>query len=599
MINILLYSILFIEILFAISCAITYQGKVNDQTAVKRQIVISIAFSLEGFAYIAMLLTSSEVLSYFLYAISWYSGVVLLANLFLMSAYSMNYDSYFVKYIISVIYYLGIVIYFVDTFISKGVLVHESVGVSYLSYTTLQIIMHSLYYAVFIASLAFMFANFTIRPRKKRDRYLLTLWVLTFSFVLVGVLFEFFELLLSSYNIPFVLLTCIGTILLLPKLLKYHRDIDMREDDYSEYLKNDVTDIVLICDDEYNIRFINKRAVIIGQVIKEEFKDRKLLDVFRFSPDVENLLYDDTQVGKFTIYGKYAPLDKNISLDIMTSCDKFGELFSSVIVVKGLEDDEEIILPEELTETSKEVTVSLDHPEEYTIANGARVLIFIENSIRLNVFEKLLQPYSLTVSRVSNLQMAYKEIIDNTFDIIFVDQNLSKISPFEFTKKIRSLDDNYYKVVPICLCTDIPMDDQYMEFLEAGFTDFINKPISADDLNLVLTRWLWKRYTKENKSTQNNIIYFESDTSELRELLNDCNMFYEKKDNLLLAGCLRAIRQQCVMLNLAEFEYDARALYKSVILGDTVFFEKQYNSFQTGFLKAIDTMSFKTNNYIE
>lgn len=593
MFNILLYSILFIEILFAISCAITFQGKVNDNFAVRRQIIISIAFSLQGFAYITMLLSSSEVLSYFLYAVSWYSGVVLLANFVAMSAYSMNYRSGFVKYIISVIYYLGITIYFVDTFISKGVLVHENIGVSYLSFTTLQVIMHALYYAIFIAAMALIFSNFTIQPRKRRDRYLLTLWVATFSFVLIGVLFEFVELLFNIYNIPFVLLTCIGTILFMPKLLTYHRSIIMREEDYAQYLKNDIVDIVLICDDEYNVKYLNKRAIIAGQVIKEDFRGRKLSDIFLISPDVENSLYDNSRSNKISIPAVYSPLDRRINIEILPSYDKFGELFSSVITIRGMENEEADTAPVEHKEADTSQTASA-YPEEYTIANGARVLIINENSIRLNVFEKMLQPYSLTVNRAVNVQIAYKEIVDNTYDIIFVDQNISKISPFDFVKRIRSLDDNYYKMVPICYCTDIPMDEQFKEFMDAGFSDHLLKPISAKQLNLVLTRWLWKRYTKEYVGNP-DLISPDSDTKELRLLLQDCNMYYEKKDNLLLANCLRAVRQQCVILNLPEYEYDARALYKSVILGDLVFFEKQYNNFQSGFIKAVDSINFNNS----
>ena len=200
MINIFLYSILFIEILLAISMAITFRYKVKDSYAISRQIIISVAFSVQGFAYITMLLSSSEVFSYFLYAISWYAGVVLLANLISMAAYSMNYSSDFVKYSISVIYYLGLIIYFVDTFFSGGKLNHVGVGISNPSYSTIQIILHALFYAVFIASMAIIFSNFSIQQRINRERYLLTLWAITFSFTLVGVMFEFVELLFNLYR---------------------------------------------------------------------------------------------------------------------------------------------------------------------------------------------------------------------------------------------------------------------------------------------------------------------------------------------------------------------------------------------------------------
>lgn len=591
MINIILYSILFIEILLAISCAITFQGKVNDSYAVSRQYVISIAFSLQGFAYIAMLLSSSDVLSYFLYAISWYSGVVLLANFVTMAAYSMNYKSEFTKYIVSVIYYLGIIIYFVDTFVSKGTLVHENIGISYPSFTTMQIIMHALYYAIFIASMAMFFSNFSIQPRKKRDRYLLSLWVLTFSFVLIGVLFEFVELLFNIFNIPFVLLTCICSILLMPKLLIYHRSIVMSEDDYSDYLKSDTSDMVLVCDDEYNVKYMNKRSFIIGQVIKDNFLNRNLSDIFLISSENENLLYDGEKSNRISMPVIYSPLNKRLNIEIIPFYDKFNELFSAVVTISGLENSDMDVVPHEIEIKADEQTIEEEHLDDYSIANGARVLIVNENSIRINVFEKMLQPYLLTVNRAINVQMAFREIVDNTYDIIFVDQNISRISPYDFVKKIRSLEDDYYKMVPICYCTDIPMDEQYKEFFEAGFTDFLQKPLSAKQLNLVLTRWLWKRYNKEYIGNP-DLISPDSDTKELRLLLQDCNMYYEKNNKLLLANCLRAIRQQCVILNLPEYEYDARALYKSVILDDLVFFEKQYNFFQSKFLSAVESIDF-------
>lgn len=594
MTNILLYSILFIEILLAISYAINFQSKVNDTFAAYRQIIISVAFSLQGFSYIAMLLSSSDVLSYFLYAISWYSGVVLYANFITMAAYSMNYKSDFVKYAVSVIYYLGFFIYVVDTFISKGVLVYNSTGVSYPTFSTFQVILHALFYAVFIAAMAIIFSHFTIQTRKKRETYLLSLWVLTFSFTLIGVMFEFVELIFNTLNYPFALLVCIGTILCMPKLLTYHRSIILRRDDYSEYLSSDNIDIVLVCDDEFRVKFLNKRAVIAGQVIKEDFLGRRLPDIYLMTPQIENTLYNISGKDIISVPAVYSPLDRNITLEIHPFYDKFNELLSTVITVYGLENQEASTAPIEKDKVANNVAAPEIQSNDFSIAAGAHVLIVNENSIRLNVFEKMMQPYSVVVTRAINVQLAYREITDNTYDMIFIDQNISKITPYDFVRKIRALDDDYYRLVPICYCTDTPIDDQYKEFIEAGFSDYLIKPISAKHLNNVLSRWLWRRYAKEYIGNP-ELISPDSDTKELRLLLEDCNMYYEKKNSLLLANCLRAIRQQCVLLNLSDFEYEASKLYKAVILDDLVYFEKHYNSFQSEFIKVADSMELNMN----
>lgn len=588
MLNILIYSILFIEILLAIYIAINFQDKVKDSFAVSRQTIISLAFSVEGFSYIGMLFCSSEVLRYFLYTISWYAGIVLLANFVTMAAYSINYNSDTVKYSISIIYYLGLIIYFVDTYIGKGKLLLGPVGIVYPTFTMIQIILHTLLCAVFIASLAMIYSNYSIKQSIKREQYLLLLWGVTFSFIIVGGLFEFVELLFYRVNIPFVLLICIGTILLMPKLMIYHRSITFVEEDYDDYLKSDNANIVFVCDDEYNIRFMNKRAVIAGQVIKENFRGRNISDIYLIAPEIENSLYDNIYTDVLRIPAVYSPLDRNITLEIRPYYDKFKEIFASVVTVYGMENVEANTVPIDKKENSK-ISSTTESNDAYNILSNSRVLIINENSIRLNVFEKMLQPYNLKVNRSTNVQTAYREIVDNTYDIIFVDQNISGITPFDFVKKIRALNDNYYSMVPICLCADKQLDDQYKTFFDAGFSDYLVKPISAKQLNLVLTRWLWKRYEKE-QIDDSKLISIDSDTRELRMLLEDCNFYYDKKNNLLLTNCLRAIRQQCVLLNLDEYEHFARRLYKSVILDDLVFFEKNYNDFQSRFLKALDNI---------
>ncbi len=581
MLRILIYGALFIEMLVVVSQAISFQVRVKDKHAINRQIIIGGAFSLQCMSSIAMLLTGNDTVRYLLYAACWYAGVVLLANLVNMSAYSLNYQGRFVGYIISVIYYLGLAIYFVDTFFCGGVLEQTPFGICYPIKTPIQIILHALLDVIYLAGLVYIYVYFSHCERKKRERFLMQLWTLTFSFSALGAILELFDLFFGSMHLPYLILTCIGTILLMPKLLIYHRSIVVFREDYEEILKKNVVDIVLVCDDSFRVLYTNKRGMIVGQVIKNDFSGQKVEDLFLMSPEMEERLYNDSINGSYSLSAIYAPLNRKVTMDIRPVYDRYHELFVSVITIYGVENQEANTAP--IEEEAINVTVPDEPESEFQIARGARLLLVNENSIRINVFEKMLQPYSATVSRALNAKTALQEIREHVYDMIFIDQNLSDITAFELAEEIRTMDGSYYQNVPLVYITDIAMDDQYKEFLMAGFNDYLAKPVSAKYLNHVMTRWLWKRYAKADDP----FISSDSDLKELEMLLTDCDTFYEKKDRLLFANCLRAVRQQCVLLHLPEYESDARALFRQVLIDETASLEKQYHSFASSFREYI------------
>ncbi|MBR6452531.1 MAG: response regulator [Lachnospiraceae bacterium] len=585
MISLLIGGLLFVEMLVAVSQAITFQVRVKDDLAIIRQIIISGAFFIQCISYIAMLILRDDVVLYVLYFIYWYAGVMMIANLVKMAAYSLDYHGRFLRYIISVIYYLGLVIYFADTFLSKGELTHTSFGVSYPMRSNAQIILYAVFDVIFLAALCYIYFYSLGKEQKKREKHLLNLWLRTFAFSAIGVALEFFCLLFLGFFFPAMLLFCIATIVQLPGLLIYHRRIVIREEDYREVLRSNDTDIVLVCDDAYRIVYMNKRAEIVGAVMKEDFRGQRIPDILLMSPETEEMLYANAMNGVYSIEATYAALNRKVSLNIRPIYDKYHELFSSVITLCGLKDQEPDTSP--VNEHSQSAQTQDGAESEFRIARGARLLLINENAIRINVFEKMLLPYSATVTRATNVPTAIREAAQHTFDMIFIDENVSGISAFELAQEIRGMPDPYYLEVPIVYCTDSSMDDQYKEFLEAGFNDYLLKPVSAKHLNHVLTRWLWKRYSKSTAE----LIAPDLGTKELEMLLFDCDHYYEKREKLLLANCLRAVRQQCVILDMPEFEGDARELLRDILLDESAAFDRQYRSFALSCRSRIERLA--------
>lgn len=582
MIETLIYSTLCIEMLVAISKAITFQVRVKDVHAINRQIITTAFFALQCITFVGMMLTRNEIVQYILYALCWYAGVCLMANLINMGAYSLNYKGKFVRHVISVMYYLGIVIFFADIFLSKGEMNYNKAGIVCPVYTPLQIILHAVFDVIFLFALAYIYVYFNRTKFKKRDQYLMKLWALTFSFSALGIILEFLDLLFFPIRFPYMLLCSIGTILLMPRLLIYHRRITIREEDYEDLLRENSVDLVFVCDDAFRVVYMNKRAHIVAQVIKNDFIGQRIPDIYLMSQETEERLYNNSVYGAYSISAIYAPLNRKITMEVKPVYDRFKELFIAVITVLGMENEEAGTAP--ITEQPVANTVVDEAESEFKIAKGARLLLVNENSIRMNVFEKMLQPYSATVYRALDAKQALKDIRERTYDMIFIDQNISQVTPFELAEEIRSLPGEYYKEVPLVYTTDIPMDEQYKDFLDAGFNDYLQKPVSAKHLNHVLTRWLWKRYAKEESQSDTS----DSDTAEALRLLTDCDAYYERKDKLLFANCLRAIRQQCVILHLPEYESDARELYRSILIDENTVVERQYLSFAAAFRRYME-----------
>ncbi len=581
MIQTLIYGILCIEMLVAISRAITFQVRVKDVHAINRQIITSAFFSLQCVTFVGMMLIKNDTVQYVLYSLCWYAGVCLMANLVNMGAYSLNYKGKFVRHVISVMYYLGLVIFFADIFLSKGEMVLNSAGIACPFYAPLQIILHAVFDVIFLFALAYIYVYFNRTKFKKRDQHLMKLWALTFSFSAIGIGLELIDLLFLPFRFPYMLLCSIGTILMMPKLLIYHRRITIRKEDYEDILRDNSVDLVFVCDDSFKVVFMNKRAHIVGQVIKHNFIGQRIPDIYLMSQETEERLYNNSVFGSYSIAAIYAPLNRKITMDVKPVYDRFKELFIAVITVSGMENEEANTAP--IMETNTHPTVPDEPESEFRVARGAKLLLVNENSIRMNVFEKMLQPYSATVYRALDAKQALRDAKDRTYDMIFIDQNISQVTPFELTEEIRSLPGEYYKEVPIVYTTDIPMDEQYKEFLEAGFNDYLQKPVSAKHLNHVLTRWLWKRYAQDD-----TMVSADPDMSELEHLLEDCDAFCEKKEKLLFANCLRALRQQCVLMHLPEYENDARELFRAVLIDESGAVEKQYRNFSVTFRKYME-----------
>ncbi len=127
-------------------------------------------------------------------------------------------------------------------------------------------------------------------------------------------------------------------------------------------------------------------------------------------------------------------------------------------------------------------------------APKARVLVVDDNAINLKVAVGLMQPYHMQVMTVDSGRAAISMLRSKDIDIVFMDHMMPEMDGVEATGIIRSTEGEYYKKLPVIALTANAVNGVRERFIEAGFNDFVAKPIELNALDRVLKMWLPQEY---------------------------------------------------------------------------------------------------------
>ncbi len=122
----------------------------------------------------------------------------------------------------------------------------------------------------------------------------------------------------------------------------------------------------------------------------------------------------------------------------------------------------------------------------------ATILLVDDNEINREVAQALLEPFEMKIDVVSNGKEALDLVQQNHYDLVFMDHYMPVMDGVEATRRIRSLEGDYYKNLPILALTADAVQGVKEEFLAAGMNDFVSKPIAMKDITSALTRWIPK-----------------------------------------------------------------------------------------------------------
>ena len=197
----------------------------------------------------------------------------------------------------------------------------------------------------------------------------------------------------------------------------------------------------------------------------------------------------------------------------------------------------------------------------------ARVLVADDMKINLEIMQQLLAPWECEVITVPDGASAVQAMKNNKFDLVLLDQMMMPLSGPEACKKIREFSD-----VPIVLVTANSEDNARVLVKEAGFTDFLAKPILGIKLKEIVEGNLPADLAEPNtgdtvmsivkRNKQNSNVYQKTLEAFIREmqplLLNLPN--YRKNDKELFTVKVHGIAGVSKQIGRDTFADNARVM---------------------------------------
>jgi len=141
---------------------------------------------------------------------------------------------------------------------------------------------------------------------------------------------------------------------------------------------------------------------------------------------------------------------------------------------------------DDLTESDK------DDGESSVHLRGARLLVVDDIDINLLIAEETLTAYGGDVDTADSGAKAIEMIVENDYDMVFMDHMMPEMDGVDVTKIIRAMPEEKYQKLPIIALTANVVGDVRDLFMESGMNDFLSKPLDLKEIERILREWLPK-----------------------------------------------------------------------------------------------------------
>ena len=133
---------------------------------------------------------------------------------------------------------------------------------------------------------------------------------------------------------------------------------------------------------------------------------------------------------------------------------------------------------------------SVKMEENHFVAPSARVLIVDDTLVNLRIIRELLKRIEVKTDLAANGRDALNMVQRKKYDIIFVDHIMPEMDGIETLQKIKEMPQELNSKAPIIALTANAVVGSREFYLNAGFTDYLPKPVDAIVLENMIEKYL-------------------------------------------------------------------------------------------------------------
>ena len=123
--------------------------------------------------------------------------------------------------------------------------------------------------------------------------------------------------------------------------------------------------------------------------------------------------------------------------------------------------------------------------------------IIIEDDITNQVItQALLEKIGIICEVVDNGEEAIKILKEKDYDFALMDINMPGPDGLDTGKWIRAFSDSHDRYMPIFALTSYDSAEHTKEILNAGINEHLIKPLSLEQIQLVLDKYFWQKIEK-------------------------------------------------------------------------------------------------------
>ena len=123
-------------------------------------------------------------------------------------------------------------------------------------------------------------------------------------------------------------------------------------------------------------------------------------------------------------------------------------------------------------------------------APDAKILIVDDIKVNLKVIVGLLKSTKIKADTASSGRQCLEMVTQTAYDLIFMDHMMPEMDGVETYAEMKKLENSLNKDTPVIMLTANAITGIQEQFLQAGFTDYLSKPVSGDKLENMILKYL-------------------------------------------------------------------------------------------------------------